>query len=748
MNALTHLYLPGAVAIWSALIFALAAVWGYSQALRGDATAIAFGRRAYACFAAAIGLTALMLILVLLMRDFRIEYVFQYSGLDLPGHYQFASFWAGQKGSFLIWLFWGTMLGLAVQRTAGKSEASVMVIYLATLLGLIFILVRENPFVMLSQSPLDGQGLNPLLQDDWMVIHPPIMFIGYASTAIPFAFAMASLWRRDYDGWAARAFPWALFGFLVLGCAILMGGYWAYKTLGWGGFWGWDPVENASLIPWLCLTVLVHGLHMERTRKRYRRANYVIASMVYLSVLYGTFLTRSGVLADFSVHSFVDLGISGWLIALMATFVGLSIWLLATRLRKVPTESNEDPILSRGTFLVLATIAISASAFVITYGTSAPLLTRLQANVAQVGPEWYNLVNKPIAIVVGMLLTFLPYLTWKGDKFGDLIKKMIVPLIAGTLIAIAFVAWKVHDALDVVLVLFAATTLATNLHKTIAKWRAGGLRAAGGYLAHAGVGMMLLGILASSAYDESTKLTLVQGKPVTSHNRTYTFTRYLPPTEEERRDRMEIKVVEANGKTFSLYPRMFLNQRTQQLMVNPDIRKSLSADLYISPIQYDPGQPQLALTKGQQGEVGNVQVKFEGFDLNANGNALAQMASGKQITIGTIFAVTRNGQTTQVRPVYKLNPTNGQVETPAVDLPGGGAIRVSKINASGGNVEIELAGVENRATLAVDVTTKPLIEMVWFGLYLMLGGGGLAMALRFRDSRVLERVAEQRAAAA
>jgi cytochrome c-type biogenesis protein CcmF len=745
VDALTHLYLPGAVAIWSALIFALAGVWGYSQALAGDASAIAFSRRAYACFAAAIGLTALMLILVLLMRDFRIEYVFQYSGLDLPGHYQFASFWAGQKGSFLIWLFWGTMLGLLVQRTAGKSEASVMVIYIATLLGLIFILVRQNPFVMLAQSPVDGQGLNPLLQDDWMVIHPPIMFIGYAATAIPFAFAMASLWRRDYDGWAARAFPWALFGFLVLGCAILMGGYWAYKTLGWGGFWGWDPVENASLIPWLCLTVLVHGLHMERTRKRFRRANYVIASMAYLAVLYGTFLTRSGVLADFSVHSFVDLGISRWLIALMATFVGLSIWLLATRLRKVPTEANEDPILSRGTFLVLATIAISISALVITFGTSAPLLTRLRANPGQVGPEWYNLVNKPIAIAIAVLLTFLPYLTWKGDKFGDLIKKMVAPLIGGTLIAVAFVAWKVHDALDIVLVLFAALALATNLHKTISKWRVGGLRAAGGYLAHAGVGMMLLGILASSAYDESTKLTLEQGKPVKSNGRTYTFTRYLPPTEEERRDRMEIQVVEANGDSYSLYPRMFLNQRTQQLMVNPDIKKRLSSDLYISPIQYDPGQPQLALSKGQEGKVGDVQVKFEGFDLNANGNALAQMASGKQITIGTVFDVTRNGQTTKVRPVYRLNPANGQVETPATDLPGGGAIRVAGINASAGNVQIEIGGVANPAKLAVDVTTKPLIEMVWFGLYLMLIGGGLAMILRFRDARVLERVAERAA---
>ncbi len=747
MDALTHLYLPGAVAIWSALIFALAGVWGYVQAMRGDASALAFGRRAYSCFAAAIGLTALMLILVLLMRDFRIEYVFQYSGLDLPGHYQFASFWAGQKGSFLIWLFWGTVLGLFVQRTAGKAEAPVMVVYLATLLGLIFILVRENPFVMLTQSPLDGQGLNPLLQDDWMVIHPPIMFIGYAATAVPFAFAMASLWRRDYDGWAARAFPWALFGFLVLGCAILMGGYWAYKTLGWGGFWGWDPVENASLIPWLLLTVLVHGLHLERTKKRYRRANYVIAAMVYLSVLYGTFLTRSGVLADFSVHSFVDLGISGWLIALMGTFVGLSIWLLATRLRQVPTETNEDPVLSRGTFLVLATIAISVSALAITFGTSAPLLTRLQANPGQVGPEWYNLVNKPLAIMIAVLLTFLPYLSWKGDRFGALLKKMVVPLILGTLLAVCFVAWKVHDALDIVLVLFASLALATNLHKTIAKFRAGGLRAAGGYLAHAGVGMMLLGILASSAYDESTKLTLVQGKPVQSNGRTFTFVRYLPPTPEERRDRMEIAVTEANGKHYSLYPRMFLNQRTQQLMVNPDIKKTLRSDLYISPLEYDPGRSMLELAKGQEGEVGAVRVKFEGFDLQSNGNAMAQMASGQVITIGTVLEVTRDGKTEKLGPIYRLNPANGQVETPSVDLPGGGAIRVVAINASAGNVQLEVGGIANPAKLAVDVTTKPLIQMVWFGLYLMLIGGGLAMILRFRDARVLERVAERTAVA-
>ncbi|HYN22001.1 MAG TPA: cytochrome c biogenesis protein CcsA, partial [Thermoanaerobaculia bacterium] len=335
LSYLSTLYLPGAVALWAGLIFALASIWGYTLVLRGDAGALRFARLSYNFFAVSMVLTSAVLLLLLMLRDFRIEYVSQYSGLDLPAHYQLAAFWAGQKGSFLIWLLWGSLLGVLIKKAAGKDEPAVMGVYTLTLMGLLFILVRENPFVMLKEAPLDGAGLNPLLQDDWMVIHPPIMFIGYAAAAIPFAFAMAALWRRDYDNWAARAFPWALGGFLVLGCAILMGGYWAYKTLGWGGYWGWDPVENASLIPWLFGTVLIHGLHMERTRGRYRRANYVLAALVYLSVLYGTFLTRSGVLADFSVHSFVDLGISGWLIALMGGFFALSVWLLATRLPKV-----------------------------------------------------------------------------------------------------------------------------------------------------------------------------------------------------------------------------------------------------------------------------------------------------------------------------------------------------------------------------------------------------------------------------
>ncbi|HEY8022572.1 MAG TPA: cytochrome c-type biogenesis CcmF C-terminal domain-containing protein [Thermoanaerobaculia bacterium] len=758
MTYLSHLYLPGALALWCALFFALASVWGYSLVIRGDVAALPFARRAYNFFALSIVLTAAVLVLLLLMRDFRVEYVFQYSGRDLPGHYQFAAFWAGQKGSFMIWLLWATLLGVGLKRAAGRAEAPVMGFYLLTLLGLVFILVRHNPFVMLDQSPADGQGLNPLLQDNWMVIHPPIMFVGYAASAIPFAFAMAALWRRQYDGWAARAFPWALGGFLVLGTAILMGGYWAYKTLGWGGYWGWDPVENASLIPWLFGTVMIHGLHMERTRGRYRRANYVLAALTYIAVLYGTFLTRSGVLADFSVHSFVDFGIAGWLIFLLAFFIAIPAYLLATRLREVPTEKNEDPLLSRGTFMVLATITLLATALVITAGTSAPLLTRWMKSPGQVGPSFYNEVTLPLAILIAFLLSIVPFLTWRGETLRTVLRKLRWPAAVAAVATIGAGIWAVRSPFHLAFVFLATLALASNLAKTLGKALAGDgwadmslpaaamrvlrkLEGSGGYLAHVGVGIILLGVLASSAYDRSTKVTLEQGVPKKVDGLTLTFTRFLPRSTDFK-ERMEVKVVRANGSTYYAYPKMFMNDRTRQLMVNPDVHSLALKDLYFSPIEYDPGQPRVELAKGQLGRMGDLEVRFVSFDLAVAGNALAAMAAGKPVTIGADLEVRRNGKPISAGPIkalYKMDPASGQVETPPTPLPGGGAIYLAGINASAGAVQLEVTGIQSRGKLSLDITQKPLIQLVWGGLYVVLLGGILATVQRIRQARKKER---------
>jgi len=742
---LSQLYLPGAITIWCALFFALASLWGYSLVLRGDRSALGFARRGYLFFALSVVLCAAVLLVCLARRDFRIEYVYQYSGVDLPFHFQLAAFWAGQKGSFLIWLFWGALLGLPLSRSAGRDEPAVMGVYLLTLFGLLFILVRENPFVMLQESPADGTGLNPLLQDDWMVIHPPVMFIGYAAAAIPLAFAWAGMWRRDTSRWATKAFPWTLAGFLVLGTAILMGGYWAYKTLGWGGYWGWDPVENASLIPWLIGVVLIHGLYLERTKGRYRRLNLVLACLLYLSVLYGTFLTRSGVLADFSVHSFVDLGISRWLVLWMVFFFGGSIYLLATRLTKVATEPSEDTLFSRGFFVILSTIIVSLSAIVITIGTSAPLLTRFMENPGQVGPEFYNRLNTPLAVALALGLSLVPFLTWRGTPPGELLRKLVPSFVFAAVAVAVAVAAGVREGLNLVIVFLAATALAANLHRVALLVRGGGLANAGGYLAHVGVGVMLLGILASSAYDQSAKVTLLKDQPTEVEGLTLTFKRFIPRQGHEK-ERLEVEVVRAGGKTYTAYPKLFLNDRTRQLMAHPHVKTTPLQDLYISPIQYDPGSPpgidrRLVMERGQSETVGDLEIRFADFDLSTvGGDAMAQLAAGRTVAIGAALEVLRDGEPVAITPFYRF-AQNGRVETPPVELPGGGWIAMTGLNPNEGHIQLDVAGIAaapQPAKLSVDVTRKPLIQLVWFGLYVILAGGILSTWKRFRTARALD----------
>ncbi len=743
MEYLSHLYLPGAVAIWAALFFALATMWGYAMALTaeaGDTSALTFARRSYGFFALSILLAAMVLSLLLMTRDFRVEYVFQYSGLDLPGYYQFAAFWAGQKGSFMIWLFWGTMLGLLVRRTTGRTEPAVMGIYTLTLLGLLLILVRENPFVMLKQTPLDGQGLNPLLQDNWMVIHPPIMFIGYAATAIPFAFAMASLWRRKYDGWAARAFPWALGGFLVLGTAILMGGYWAYKTLGWGGYWGWDPVENASFIPWLFGTVLIHGLYLERTRNRFRRANYIFTFLTYIAVLYGTFLTRSGVLADFSVHSFVDLGISGWLTFLLGGFMLLGIYLIATRWREIPTAPNEDPFLSRGTFLVLGTITILLAAFVITAGTSAPLLTHFMESQSQVGPSFYNKVNLPIAMLVAFLLAFVPYLTWKGTPPRELLRKVSLPVAFGVAVAVAAAVWRVRDAFHLVVHPARGDGAGDQLpedgrevpgrraegdgrlpdprrgrrhparHHRLLRLRpelqgdadAGGQAPGGRHGAHLHAVHPAPGAREGAHGDPggAGRRQAVHGLPEDVHERPH-------PPDDGQSGHQELAVPGPLRLADRVRPRAAA-AAAHQGAVGKDRRRRGALR---------PVQPQ----HGRQRPGGDAAGAAGHHRRRAGDHARGGGPSTRRRSTGSTPAAARSNPRPWPSPAAAPSSSPGSTPAPAPCS--------SRPPASA-----------TPAKISIDVTRKPLIQLVWGGLYVMLIGGVLTMIQRYRQMRVLEAI--------
>jgi cytochrome c-type biogenesis protein CcmF len=738
------MFWPGTIALWTALVAGLVSFGCYLAADRGGRGWMTAARTTYLVFTAAVLSTCGIMLTLILQHRFDVAYVASYSSRDLPLKYLVSSFWGGQEGSFLLWIFWGAIIGLVVARTARELEAPVMAIYVATFVSLVVIVCRQSPFRLLARIPEDGSSLNPLLQDNWMVIHPPVMFSGFASLSVPFAFAVAALWKKRWDGWITRALPWALFSFVTLGTAILMGGYWAYKTLGWGGYWGWDPVENTSLVPWLMTVALVHGMFLQRSRQKHRKVNLSLAILAYICILYGTFLTRSGVLADFSVHSFVDLGITGWLVADLVGFLVLGVALLAWRWKKIPTVVDEAPGLSRSVFFIIGIAALVGLSLVILLGTSSPLLTRLGSKPSQVSTHFYRVTTSPGGILLLVLFALVPFVSWKGETTGGLLKSSRRSLIvAAVALAVAFAAGA--RALEPLLFVgLAAFAFDMNLRAVVRKTKAGKLGGAGGYLAHVGVAVMMVGMVISGIYDVSKRVKLPKSVPVNLRGYSLKFTTVVPPTETSKQA-MEVLVTTPHGKTFYAYPKMYLNTRTNQLMANPAIRKGSLFDLYISPQEYDPGAParvgrQATLRAGQIVNVGGTVVRFDRFDMDRNA-----MASGSgTLHIAAQFTVTPPGGKPQPQTagfVAHMDDSAPNFGLAAAIAGTRGSITVDNVSPKDGAVQVNIAGLSNDSTpavpesLSVDVTTKPLISLVWGGFYIMMGGAVLALVRRSLEAR-------------
>jgi cytochrome c-type biogenesis protein CcmF len=690
------MYLPGALALWVAFLSLVASTFFYFRSLRGHAESRSWARQAYGLATASVLIAAGVLLYLILTHDFQIHYVYSYSDRSLPTRYLVATMWAGQEGSFLLWLMWGMLVGLPLIRYARHYEDRTLIVYNLAQISLLVILLRQSPFRFLSglpagQMPFDGQGLNPLLQNPWMTIHPPIMFLGYAATAVPFSFAVAALWGRRYDEWTKASMPWALVTVVTLGCAILLGGYWAYTTLGWGGYWGWDPVENSSLVPWLASAALIHGMVLQRARGRFRKLNFSLAILAYVLVVYATFLTRSGILADFSVHSFVDLGITGWLVANLAGAFAIGFGVLAWRWREIPTEPGDEPLLSRTVMFVLAISALLGTALMVLLGTSAPLITRVFTKPSQVNAAFYNRVTLPIGILVATLLGVVPYLNWKGQT-KEFRRRLLLAgalAVAGTLVGLAAGARGVLYLAFLLVSLFA---FFSNLTKTIEEARHRRLRAAGGYLAHVGLGLMLAGIIISSAYDRSEKvvLNLNQAKHVMGY--TLTFRGIDKPTPTAR-DAMLVEVQDASGDTYIARPHMFRNEKTNQLVANPDVHVLLTHDVYVSPIEFDPGRPPengttLDLGKGETGKAGPFVITFDDFDMNgAHGEGQQIVSVGARLTV-------RHGATTQsVTPIIRSTPEGFVADPVALEGVTGAAVQIEAVEAASHRVRLSVSGI-------------------------------------------------------
>ena len=690
------MYIPGTILMWTALLAGIASTLTYWLSIKAPERWRSLARQSYVLMTAAIVIASGVLMYLLLTHDYRLHYVWAYSDNVLPLHYLISTFWAGQEGSFLLWIFWGVLLGLPLMKFARAYESRVMVVYNLTLLSLILLLIRQDPFrfhqgLTAALTPMDGQGMNPLLQNPWMVIHPPVMFIGYAAAAVPFAFAIAALWMQRYDEWTKVSLPWVLLSLGSLGTAIMLGGYWAYETLGWGGYWGWDPVENASLVPWLATLALTHGMLLQRGRGRFRRLNLMLASAAFLLVVYATFLTRSGVLADFSVHSFVDLGITGWLVFNMLFFLAMSIGLLIYRWREIPAEVGDEPFVSRTIFFVVGILLTVLIGLVVLFGTSAPLISKIWGEPAQVGPDFYNRMGFWLIVVFALFLGGTPFLGWSRTREG--VGRIFGITLAVTAVLVAAsVAGGLRGVPAVIYVGAALFCVVANSWATFEYARSRRWGLAGGPLAHVGLGLMMLAFLTTGWLAREHKVRLAEGEPAQVLGYTMTFRGVEKPTPQAR-DAMVVEVTSPRGRNFVLKPKMWVNQKTNQLIANPDIKSFLTTDLYVAPVEFEPGRDapvsgRMVLTKGVPAAFRDWTLTFTGFDLTR------QSAVPGALTVGVVVELQRpDSEPVVLEP--SMVSTNDGVQPVAVEIPGvaGGTLRATGMSVDQGVVRVELLGL-------------------------------------------------------
>ncbi len=734
--------------IWAALAATLLSAWQYYRALNTTAfkgkkkdrakyleTSLKNARRAFYVMSGLVAVASAYLLYLILAHQFQFEYVFRYSGRNLGPGLLLSTFWAGQAGSFLLWALLTALMGIVLMRTARKLEIPAM-LFLSVIQGFFLVLlVKVSPFVQTAHMPPDGNGLNPLLQNFWMIIHPPILFLGYAAAVVPMVLALAALVQKQYDEWLSVALPWALFTSFTLGAGIIIGGYWAYGTLGWGGYWGWDPVENSSLVPWMINFALFHGMLIQKTRGSLKRTNFVLAILSFAFVLYATFLTRSGVLADFSVHSFQDLGINGLLILFLASpLVGGAI-LLVKRNQQITTPELGFDGLSRENTLFVGMLILLASTLVIILGTSFPLISRIFTKPSNVNISFYNTVNLPLMIAMSFVLGITPFLKWGSHQNGYR-SKLLISLALSLVTTAAALLAGVTPALLLVFVATSAFAFWTNLIVFYQQARLHILNSAAP-LAHLGLALMFLGIIVSGYLDQEQYVKLTKGVPAEALGHEMLYEGSHRP--KDGKDVLRIQVKDATS-AYLATPRLFYTKFNDSMMKEPFIKSGWFQDFYISPLERVQAEPShnhstLSLKKGEKKKIEGYEIRFASFNMGEHSEK-GVMKIGANLEVGygsrrfTLApAMEMAGDKRRSLPVpFPEEATNGH--KPSVFL--------QAVNATDRSIQLGFDGMVDLAedahrpveTIAVQVSTKPFMNVLWLGTVLLTLGAVLAMRKR------------------
>ena len=776
----------GQISVYSAFSFSIIASIAFflSAFTRDKETALSWkqtGRIAFLIHAAAVLSIIVSLYIIIQNHWFEYYYAWSHSNKALPAKYLLSCFWEGQEGSFLLWMFWNAVLGaiLIFQKDEKQSTVlgvfSVVQIFLASMLLGVYVFgykIGSTPFSLLrnemQNAPIfqradylsfiqDGNGLNPLLQNYWMVIHPPILFLGFASTLIPFSFAMSGLLTKNFGGWTKDVLPWSLFSGAVLGTGIMMGGAWAYESLTFGGYWAWDPVENASLVPWLILIGGIHTNLVFNKTGRSLRTTYIFYLFTFILVLYSTFLTRSGILGETSVHAFTDLGMSGQLVVYMASLSLPAIALLGIYWNKIPSVKKDEQVLSREFWIFIGSLVFLISAIQITFTTSIPVWNKL------FGTNWappsdaishYNSFQIPVAIVVLLLAASSLYLKFKKSDLKMFWKRIGVIAAVSVPVAVGIEFFGKFSGVDLHILLFAtAFGVMANAYYLFTVLR-GNMRVSGPAVAHFGFALMLLGVLISSAkkqtisfnsrgidFGESftaeqnrANMLLYRNEPVKMQDYIVTYVgdsaappNYYYKVNYEVFDSLTGKVKER----FTLLPNAQINPK-MGLIANPDTRHYFSKDLYThvtsvpDKTKKKEDQAELKFTDhtvkiGDTVYTSNSYIRVEHLDRVTTSDKVN--ISGSDLAVEAVLAIkTLDGKSYEARPLYYIHDYRGFYFDDVIKELGL-TLRLNNILPENQSIVLSVAETKpEKDFIVLTAIVFPYINLLWLGTVITIIG--------------------------
>jgi len=558
---------------------------------------------------AAIGIwvlvTCCMLLLVyaFLTFDFSVRYVAINTNRGTPFYYRITALWGALEGSIILWTWMLSLYTLIVVVQYRRRQPEFYPWVLAVMLGIaaFFLLVMTipaPPFERLPQIPPDGRGLNPLLEDTGMITHPVALYLGFTGFTVPFAFALAALITgRIGDEWITITRRWTIIAWYFLSLGLLIGGWWSYHVLGWGGYWAWDPVENAAFMPWLTGTAFLHSVMIQERRRMLKLWNLTLIILTFSLTIFGTFLTRSGIIG--SVHAFTQGSIGQFFLGFLALVLLSSFSLLAWRLDRLKAQGDLDSIVSRESVFLLNNVFLLAAAFTVFFGTIFPLLSEALRGVKlSVGAPFFNLVNIPIFLGLLLLMGIGPLIAWRRASADNLKRNFLKPVIAGFLAALVLRLVGVGNALVLLcmgLVVFVTGTIVLDFYRAVRARRrtasgwfsaAGGLllyqnRRYGGFIVHLGILVVALGVAGSQAWSVHTETTLEKGQTVALAGYRIRFDG-LQESEESNHSKVTGAFTVSNGRSLGvLHPAKKFYPQEQTPIAGVDYRLGLVEDLYL-----------------------------------------------------------------------------------------------------------------------------------------------------------------------